>query len=77
MEMNDNDELIRKFFILRFERQPEQDISYFETWKERLNKPNPEGYMDNKSGSLEQIKIRGNKLKTKKSYLMGSFFFIL
>jgi hypothetical protein len=49
VEMNDNDELIRKFFILRFERQPEQDISYFETWKERLNKPNPEGYMDNKS----------------------------
>jgi hypothetical protein len=32
--MNDNDELIRKFFILRFERQPEQDISYFETWKD-------------------------------------------
>jgi hypothetical protein len=74
--MNDNDELIRKFFILRFERQPEQDISYFETWKERLNKPNPEGYMDNKSMEVWNRLKYGNKLKTKKSYLMGSFFFL-
>lgn len=49
-EGEDNgDDLVRQFFITRFERQPEQDPGYFETWKERLSKPNPEGYMDSKS----------------------------
>jgi len=46
---DDGDDLVRKFFIIRFERQPEQDPGYFETWKERLSKHNPEGYMDSKS----------------------------
>ena len=45
----DGNDLFRQFFITRFERQPEQDPSYFRTWVERLSKPNPEGYMDSKS----------------------------
>jgi hypothetical protein len=48
-EEDKGDDLFRQFFITRFERKPEHDPSYFQTWVERLSKPNPEGYMDSKS----------------------------
>lgn len=40
---------VREFFVRRFGRQPEHDLAYFRTWKERFRYGNPEVFMDSKS----------------------------
>ena len=44
-----DDKLVRKFFIKRFQRQPEDDLEYFNEWVARFATGFPEQFMDSES----------------------------
>ena len=43
------EKIVEEFFIKRFNRQPKDDIVYFEEWIRRFKTGNPKVYMDSKS----------------------------
>ena len=45
----DDDRLVRKFFIMRFHKEPETDWYYYLEWVRRFESGNPTKWMDSQS----------------------------
>ena len=52
------EKIVEEFFIKRFNRQPKDDIVYFEEWIRRFKTGNPTAYMDSKSKEVYMSLIK-------------------